>query len=195
MYLPKVCVQKRTFEISREQDQKSSMIHLASPHLFALLIHEACSDHYFHMTVVFVRLPAVPTFQNLAKQNKFQVRIMIATGGTVSLAEWIIHDTHVGRPCGSKIGLVQLSINQAIQFSYKCIALLLVWWLMHFPVLQTSIPWALTFCRGFSSHSFFFFYYPVSSHYPPNRKLRYTEEAKHDAIETTKGLECVNKIF
>ena len=38
----------------------------------------------------FVR-PSVPTFQNIAKQS----RIVIATGGTVGLAEWIIDGTHV----------------------------------------------------------------------------------------------------
>ena len=37
--------------------------------------------------------PSVPIFQNLAKQNKFQVRRVIANGGTVGLAEWIIEDT------------------------------------------------------------------------------------------------------
>ena len=36
---------------------------------------------------------SVPTFQNLAKENNFQVRIVIATGGTVGLAEWIIDGT------------------------------------------------------------------------------------------------------
>ena len=35
--------------------------------------------------------PSVPTFQNLAKQNK--ARTMFATGETVGLAEWIIDDT------------------------------------------------------------------------------------------------------
>ena len=39
--------------------------------------------------------PSVPTFKNLAKQNKFQVRILIAIGGTVGLADWIIDGTHV----------------------------------------------------------------------------------------------------
>ena len=34
--------------------------------------------------------PSVPTFKNLAKQNK--VKTMIATGETVGLAEWIIDD-------------------------------------------------------------------------------------------------------
>ena len=35
------------------------------------------------------------TFQNLAKQNKFQVRVVIATGGIiVGLAKWIIDETH-----------------------------------------------------------------------------------------------------
>ena len=38
----------------------------------------AGSDHYFH---------------NCAKQNNFQVKIVIATGGTVGLAEGIIDDT------------------------------------------------------------------------------------------------------
>ena len=38
--------------------------------------------------------PSVPTFQNRAKQNNFQVKIVIVTGGTVvGLAEWIIDDT------------------------------------------------------------------------------------------------------
>ena len=33
---------------------------------------------------------ADPPFQNLSKQTNFQVRIVIATGGTVGLAEGII---------------------------------------------------------------------------------------------------------
>ena len=33
--------------------------------------------------------------QNLAKQTNFQVRMVIATGGTVGLAKWIIDGTHV----------------------------------------------------------------------------------------------------
>ena len=45
-------------------------------------------DHYFH---TFVR----PHFPNLAKQNNIQVRIVIATGGTVGPAEGIIDDTNV----------------------------------------------------------------------------------------------------
>ena len=50
----------------------------------------ACSDHY----LVYVRPSVLPTFKNLAKQNKFQVRIVIVTGGTVCLAEGVIDDTH-----------------------------------------------------------------------------------------------------
>ena len=38
------------------------------------------------------RLP-VPTFQNLAKQDK--AKTMFATGETVDLAEWIIDDTRL----------------------------------------------------------------------------------------------------
>ena len=44
------------------------------------------------MITIFAR--GVRTFQDRAKQNKFQVRIVIATCGTVGLAEWII-DKHM----------------------------------------------------------------------------------------------------
>ena len=39
---------------------------------------------------------SVSPFQNLAKQNKFQARIVIATGWIVGLTEWIIDVT---QPC------------------------------------------------------------------------------------------------
>ena len=39
--------------------------------------------------------PSVPTFQNLAKQSKFEVSIVIDTGETVGPAQGIIDDTHV----------------------------------------------------------------------------------------------------
>ena len=41
----------------------------------------------FHMSSV------RPNFQNLAKQNEFQVKTMFTTNETVGLAEWIINDT------------------------------------------------------------------------------------------------------
>ena len=44
-------------------------------------------DHYCFCTCC----PSVPTFQNLAKQNK--AKTLFATGETVGLAEWIIDDT------------------------------------------------------------------------------------------------------
>ena len=44
--------------------------------------------------IIFARVVR-PYFHNLTKQNNFQARIVIATGGTVSLAEWIIDGTHV----------------------------------------------------------------------------------------------------
>ena len=53
----------------------------------------AGSDHYFRTCCLYVR-PSVPTFQNLAKQNKVQAKIVISTGGTVGLAEWIISRKH-----------------------------------------------------------------------------------------------------
>ena len=51
----------------------------------------AGSDHYFHTCCLSIRRSKS---QNLAIQT-FQTRIVIATGGTVGLAEWIIDDTHV----------------------------------------------------------------------------------------------------
>ena len=59
-------------------------------HCSTLLIHSAGwsgSDHYFRMRT------QVPTFQNRAKQNNFQMRIVIDTDWTVSLAERITHDS------------------------------------------------------------------------------------------------------
>ena len=55
---------------------------------------KAGNDHYFRTCCLSVD-PSVPTFQNLAKQNKVQSRIVIAIGGTEGLAEWIIDDRHV----------------------------------------------------------------------------------------------------
>ena len=48
------------------------------------------SDHYFHMWCLYVRTS--PLFE--IKQNNFQVKIVIVTGGTVGLAEWIIEGTY-----------------------------------------------------------------------------------------------------
>ena len=52
----------------------------------------AGSDHCFHTCCPSVRT-SVPTFQNLAKQKKYQVKTMFTTGKTIDLAEWIIDDT------------------------------------------------------------------------------------------------------
>ena len=49
----------------------------------------ACSDHYYRTCCL-----SVPTFQNLVKHNNYQMRIVIATGLTVGLAEWIIDGIH-----------------------------------------------------------------------------------------------------
>ena len=50
---------------------------------------KAGSDHCLHTCCPYVR----PTFQNIAKQNEFQVKTMFTTGEIVGLAEWIIDDT------------------------------------------------------------------------------------------------------
>ena len=59
-----------------------------------LLIHEADPQLRSVMITIFthgVRLSV--TFQNLAKQNNFQVRIVVATSGSVDLAVWITDDS------------------------------------------------------------------------------------------------------
>ena len=61
-----------------------SLIHLTDPQSRPVVI-----------TIFTPRLsihPSVSTFQNRSKQNNFQVRVMIATGGIADLAEWIIDD-------------------------------------------------------------------------------------------------------
>ena len=49
----------------------------------------ADSDHCFRRCCPSLH----PPFQNLAKQNKFQTKIMFTTDETACLAEWIIDDT------------------------------------------------------------------------------------------------------
>ena len=63
------------------------LIHSADPQLLQVVITIVALG-----VCTSVRL-SVPTFQNLRKQNKFQGRIVIATGGIVGLAEWIIDGT------------------------------------------------------------------------------------------------------
>ena len=50
----------------------------------------------FYRSLVWYRVSyvrtSVPTFQNLAKQNKFQAKTMFTTSETVGLDEWIIDD-------------------------------------------------------------------------------------------------------
>ena len=60
-----------------------------------VLIHEADPKSRPVMITIFAHVfcTSVRALQNLAKQNNSQVRIVIATGGTEGLAEWIIDDT------------------------------------------------------------------------------------------------------
>ena len=53
-------------------------------------------DHYYHTWCPYLR--PVTNLQNLAKQNKFHVRIVIVIDGTVGLAEGIIDGTNVLYP-------------------------------------------------------------------------------------------------
>ena len=40
---------------------------------------------------------SIPTFQNLAKQDKFQEKTIFTTDETVGLVEWIIDDTWLAK--------------------------------------------------------------------------------------------------
>ena len=59
------------------------------------LIHSAAPQSRPVVIIVFTHVvrTQVPTFQNLAKRYKFQVKTMFITGEIVGLAEWIIDDT------------------------------------------------------------------------------------------------------
>ena len=55
-----------------------------------LLIHSAEPQSRPVVIIVFTLVVRLSTFQNLSKQNKFQVKAMFTTGETVDMAQWII---------------------------------------------------------------------------------------------------------
>ena len=69
----------------------------------SILIHSAASKSRPVAIIVFTHVvrpsvcpsvrPSVPTFQNVEKLNKFQVKTMFTTGEIVGMVEWIIDDT------------------------------------------------------------------------------------------------------
>ena len=102
---------------------------------YLLLIHEADPLSRSVVITIFesvvcIRLTfrtSVPIFQNLAKQNNFQARIVVATGEAVGLAEWIIDDdTHVLYPLMFSLhtskGFLHLSSISflACSFQFSC---------------------------------------------------------------------------
>ena len=54
----------------------------------------AGSDDFFR--ICFRPFVRSSTFQNIATQNKRRLKIMITTGGTMNLVEWIIDETCLG---------------------------------------------------------------------------------------------------
>ena len=68
-----------------------------------LLIHED-DPHVFAQVV----RPSIPTFQN---KNKSQAKTMLATGGTVHLAEWIIDDSLT-----PELSFLLLLLSQVVPF-------------------------------------------------------------------------------
>ena len=61
-----------------------------------ILIHKADPQSRPVVITILTRgVCTVPTFQNLSKQNNFQLKIVLATGGNVGLVEWIIDSIHV----------------------------------------------------------------------------------------------------
>ena len=83
-----------------EGNDKLILIYFLSPCLMnerktkawiILLIHSADPKSRPVGIIVFTHVvrPSVSTFQNLAKQNKYQAKTMFTTGETLVLAEWI----------------------------------------------------------------------------------------------------------
>ena len=73
------CLKKREADIAADFVFHSKLIHSADPQTRPVVI------------IIFTQI-SVRTFQNIAKQNKRRVKIMITSDGTVGLAEWIIDD-------------------------------------------------------------------------------------------------------
>ena len=77
-------------------------VRIMSYYLFPLLFHEADPQSRPVVITIFARFvctsvrpsPLFKISQNKTKQ-KVQARIVIATGGTLGLGEWIIYVTHV----------------------------------------------------------------------------------------------------
>ena len=62
------------------------------------MIHEADPQSRPVVIIIFARgvcTSVRPHILNFANQSNFQAKIVIATGGTIGLAEWIIDGTHV----------------------------------------------------------------------------------------------------
>ena len=95
--------------------------------LDAILIHSAYPQSRLVVIIVFTHVirPSVPTFQNLARQNKFQVKTMFTTGETVDLAEWINDDTCL------VLFLFSLWVNWRISWRIRAITAtekVITWW-------------------------------------------------------------------
>ena len=79
--------------------------------------------------------PSFPTFQDIAKQNKTRLKIMIAIGWTVGLAEWIIDD----------ICLFQVNSIQVVRLS-KDLSSRTFFWEIHtifWPTSPRPYRWSL----------------------------------------------------
>ena len=85
--------------VSTFQNKKISL-QVCQVGLAKWIVDDTCLEFHFDsrgrltVTVVVRRSVhlSVPTFQKIAKQNKVQEKIVIVTGGTKNLAEWIIDD-------------------------------------------------------------------------------------------------------
>ena len=67
--------------------------HLSSLRELDLVLHRVSYRNAYFDPLGLPTCPFVSTFQNLAKQNNFQVTIVGVTIGIVGLAGWIIDDT------------------------------------------------------------------------------------------------------
>ena len=86
---------------------------------------------------------SVPTFQNLAKQNKFQA--MFSTGETVGLADWIVDPP--GHICGHYFHSRMVSICRPVKQGKHETKLHKAWWIIKYASLVFSILLVMSLCQ------------------------------------------------
>ena len=104
------------------------------------------SDHYFSFRTWCLYFRPSTLFQNLSKQNKFQGSIVITSGGTMDLTEWIIDGTQVLSFLYSEVKLKATYFSSPSQILKEDIAIMLSYFFQKPKEKQkTSFPFYIVF--------------------------------------------------